>query len=64
MKNFTRKFLTVSSLMMVFILALAACQPMETAVPTEPAEDVDLETPTEEVVEPTAEQVPSITNPR
>ena len=64
MKKITRKLLIIASLVMVFALALAACQPMETPVPIEPPEDVDLETPTEEMMEETAELVPSITNPR
>jgi len=68
MKKFPKKLLTIASLLMIFVLALAACQPMETPVPIEPPEDVDLETPTEEMTEETpeetAEQVPSITNPR
>ena len=64
MKKFTNKIIAISSLLIVFALALAACQPMETPIPIEPPEDVDLETPTEEVAEETAELVPSITNPR
>ncbi len=64
MKKFTKKILTISSFLIVFALALAACQPAETPIPIEPPEDVDLETPTEETVDETAEWVPSITNPR
>ena len=64
MKKFTNKIIAISSLLIVFALALAACQPKETLIPIEPPEDVDLETPTEEVAEETAELVPSITNPR
>jgi len=68
MKNFTKKLIKISSLLIVFALALAACQPAETPIPIEPPEDVDLDTPTEEateeMAEETAEWVPSITNPR
>ena len=64
MKKINKKLITLSSLLMVFVLALAACQPMETPIPIEPPEDVELETPTQEMPEETAEQVPSITNPR
>ena len=59
-----KKIITIPSLIIVFALALAACQPMEIPIPIEPPEDVDLETPTEEMAEETAEFVPSITNPR
>ena len=63
MKKLTKKILTLSSFLMVFALALAACQPADTPLPTEePLQEI--EAPTEESPQETAEQVPSITNPR
>ena len=55
MKKFTNKLIAISSLLIVFTLALTACQPTETPIPIEPPEEVDLETPTEEMAEETAE---------
>jgi formylmethanofuran dehydrogenase subunit D len=68
MKKFTKKFVKISSFLIVLGLALASCQPAETPIPIESPEDVDLDTPTEEMTEEmaekTAEWVHSITNPR
>lgn len=60
MMNRKIKFgITISSLLLVFVLLLAACQPAETPTPTEP--------PMEETVEPEEEEaalIPMIENPR
>lgn len=64
MQKKTRKILTFTSLLMVFALAMAACQPASTPTPTPPPEDLEEEAPTEADPETSAPLVPSITNPR